>query len=297
MTSRGECWELENQDQRPILAGIAAETVQILESGFYTNAAGARVELAAWIERCVAGSAYFEPDALVEIEAAVLGAPPPGVQTTITIVEESTLTGARALYGEFQRVGVLNFASGRRPGGGFLNGAGAQEESLARSSALYPSLLAHPEYYSAHRHLTGHRYSDRMIYSPDCPVLRDDAGNLLDEPYRVDIITSVAPNAGALARRRRRNGAPLSAILRRRISKILALACSQGCDALVLGAWGCGVFRNDPAVVAGIFAEFLLDGGPFCGRFRHVRFSVMEREDQRRNYLTFAKFIRPYGAR
>ena len=282
---------MEHHEQRPILAGIAAETVQILERGFYTNISGARVDLAAWIERCVAGSAYFEPEALAEIEATVLGAPSPYPRTEIAVVEESSLAGARALDGQsqYQRVGVLSFASGRRPGGGFLNGAGAQEESLARSSALYPSLLAHPEYYSDHRHLTGHRYSDRMIYSPDCPVLRDDADTLLDEPYRVDFITSVAPNAGALAKRRRRSGAPLSAILKRRIGKILALACSQGCDALVLGAWGCGVFRNDPAVVAGIFAELLLEGGPFYGRLRHVRFSVMEREDQRRNYLTFAE--------
>lgn len=281
---------MESRDQRPILAGIAAETVQILERGFYTSASGTRIELAEWIERSVAGSAYFEPEALAEIEATVLGVPPPATRMEIAVVEESTLSGARALarQGEFQRVGVLNFASGRRPGGGFLNGAGAQEESLARSSALYPTLLAHPEYYSAYRHLTGHRYSDRMIYSPNCPVLRDDAGNLLDEPYLVDFITSVAPNAGALVKRRRRSGASLLEILKRRIGKFLALACAQGCDALVLGAWGRGVFRNDPMVVAALFAEFLLESGPFCGRFRHVRFSVMEREDQRRNYLTFA---------
>ena len=63
----------------------------------------------------------------------------------------------------------------------------------------------------------------------------------------------------------------------------------------MLGAWGCGVFRNDPAVVAGIFAELLLEGGPFSGRFRHVRFSVMEREDQRRNYLTFAERLNSFA--
>ena len=225
----------------------------------------------------------------------MLGAQPPGVRTEIAVVEESTLAGARALaqQSEYRRVGVLNFASGKRPGGGFLNGAGAQEESLARSSALYPSLLAQPEYYTAHRQLKSHRYSDRMIYSPACPVFRDDAGRLLDEPYRVDFITSVAPNVGALAKRRGRGGTPVATLVQRRISKILALACAQGCDALVLGAWGCGVFRNDPVVVAGVFGDLLQDGGPFCGRFRHVRFSVMERGDQRHNYLTF---VEQFGA-
>ena len=285
-----ETQTMEQAQERSILAGIAAETLQILEAGCYTSPSGTRIELAAWVQRCVAGSAYFEPEALAELEVTILARQPPSARTEIAVVEESTLAGAQALarQGEFRRVGVLNFASGKRPGGGFLNGAGAQEESLARSSALYPSLLAHPEYYIAHRELKSHRYSDRMIYSPDCPVIRDDAGTLLDEPFLVDFITSVAPNTGALAKRRRHGGMPIATLVERRLRKILALACAQGCDALVLGAWGCGVFRNDPVLVAGLFGGLLQDGGPFSGRFRHVRFSVMEREDRRHNYLTFA---------
>lgn len=276
---------------RTFLAGLAQETIEILRSGAYAVPSGGRVELGAAIERCVAGSLYLQPDELAQLEAHVLSRPPQGTQTEFVVVNESTLAGANALVRarQFERVGVLNFASARRPGGGFLNGAAAQEESLARSSALYSSLTKHPDFYAAHQHPRDPRYSDRMIYSPDCPVFRDDDGDLLSEPFAVDFITSAAPNAGALSSRVRRAGANLRAILKQRAGKVLALACAQGCDALVLGAWGCGAFRNDPNVVSAVFGDLLLPGGPYFGRFAHVRFSVLDASEGQLNLLAFAQ--------
>ncbi len=276
---------------RTALAGLAQETIEILRSGTYAVPPGGRVDLAAAIERCVAGSLYLQPDELAQLEAHVLSSPPRGTQTAFAVVKESTLAGADTLVRTQQvaRVGVLNFASARRPGGGFLNGAAAQEESLARSSALYASLTNFPDFYASHQHPRDPRYSDRMIYSPGCPVFRDDAGDLLREPFAVDFITSAAPNAGALSSRGRRAGANLRAILRQRAGKVLALACAQGCDGLVLGAWGCGAFRNDPAVVSAVFGDLLLPGGPYFGRFAHVRFSVLDASEGQPNWLAFAK--------
>ena len=276
---------------RSVLTGLAQETIEILRRGAYVVPSGERVELAAAIERCVAGSRYWQPDELAQLEAHVLSMPPRQTQTTFAVVNESTLVGAAALVRarHVARVGVLNFASARRPGGGFLNGAAAQEESLARTSALYASLMEFPDFYAAHQHPRDPRYSDRMIYSPGCPVFRDDAGTLLHAPYAVDFITSAAPNAGALSSRGRRAGANLRAILRQRAGKVLALACSQGCDVLVLGAWGCGVFRNDPGVVSGVFGDLLLPGGPYFGRFAHVRFSVLDANEGQPNWLAFAE--------
>ena len=273
---------------RSALATIAEETMEILRVGGYDLPSGGRVDLAAEIVRCVTGSNDWQPDELAQLERRVLGTAPQWAETTFAVFNESSLAGAAALaQGQrFHRVGLLNFASARRPGGGFLNGAAAQEESLARSSALYASLAQFPDFYAVHRRLRDPRYSDRMIYSPGCPVFRDDAGSLLRTPYAVDFITSAAPNAGALSRRNSRAG--LRAILKQRAGKLLALACDQGCDALLLGAWGCGVFRNDPEVVSGVFGELLLPGGAYFGRFAHLRFSVFSTGEDQTNYLAFA---------
>jgi uncharacterized protein (TIGR02452 family) len=61
-----------------------------------------------------------------------------------------------------------------------------------------------------------------------------------------------------------------------RAGKVLALAGRHQCEALVLGAWGCGVFQNDPATVALVFADYLRPDGDFGGRFRHVSFAVYD---------------------
>ncbi|MEH1015450.1 TIGR02452 family protein [Micromonospora sp. CPCC 206060] len=149
------------------------------------------------------------------------------------------------------------FASAKNPGGGFLGGAKAQEESIARSSALYPCLLAAPDFYAFHRAQGDLRYSDRVIISPDVPVIRDDQGRLLDEPYRTTFLTTAAPNLGAIRRNQPEHVDDVPAALVRRARRVLAVAAVHGCRQLVLGAWGCGVFRNDPATVAEAFADAL----------------------------------------
>jgi uncharacterized protein (TIGR02452 family) len=70
-------------------------------------------------------------------------------------------------------------------------------------------------------------------------------------------------------------------------AKLLALAADKGCDALILGAWGCGVFRNDPSMVAQMFADFLLPNGQFWGRFKTVLFSVFDRSDSGKIFVEF----------
>lgn len=166
-------------------------------------------------------------------------------------------------------VAALNFASAKNPGGGFLAGSQAQEESLPRSSALYASLLRAPQFYERHRGARSLLYSDAMIWSPGCPIFRDDDGTLLDEPQLVSFITSAAPNAGAAAKNRPDELPVIPEAFRGRSEYVLALAASEGYKRLVLGAWGCGVFRNDPAVVAEAFMGHLRDGA-WTGRFERV---------------------------
>lgn len=270
---------------------IARDTLEAIEHGHYVNPAGERVELATLVERCVAGTALYEPEAMAALEAEVLASPVGERETAIKFHAESTLAGARALATARNagRVGVLNFASALSPGGGFLSGATAQEETLARSSGLYPSLQTCPAFYRFHHEQDDPIYSDRAIYSPGCPVFKDDDGHYLDQPYCVDFLTCPAPFAGMMDPRDPELRAQLHAVFYARGGKILALFAERGCDALVLGAWGCGAFCNDPEIVAEMFHHYLGDGGVYSTRFRRVRFSILAGPEGPRNYETFRR--------
>ncbi len=256
---------------------IANGTLAALEAGYYTSFDGATVAIGAMLAACVSNTRYYEPDDLDAIYQQVV-VQPGDLATTFAVANETTLQACARLVASqrYQRIGVPNFASARNPGGGFLRGARAQEESLARSAGLYYSLRQYPQFYEYHRALDTTFYSHRMIYSPACPVLRDDAGNWLAQPYTVDFITSPAPNAGAVTRNEPHNRGRIVPTLTARAGRVLALAAHHQCEALVLGAWGCGVFQNDPATVAQVFADYLRPDGVFGGRFRYVSFAVYD---------------------
>jgi uncharacterized protein (TIGR02452 family) len=254
---------------------IAEETVAIVERGSYQSPGGRTVDISPHVERCLADTEFFPPERLKRIRGEVLAVSPVGYETAIEVRNETTLQGiARVLAVNGGPVTALNFASARNPGGGFLGGSQAQEESLARSSALYGSLLRAPEYYERHRRMKSCHYSDAMILSPDCPIIRDDDGELFEEPITATFITSPAPNAGAIAKNDPEEIDQIPETFRQRAEYVLALAAHFGAPTLVLGAWGCGVFRNDPVVVAETFAGHLR--GLWAGRFRRVIFSVLD---------------------
>ncbi|SES04813.1 TIGR02452 family protein [Lentzea albida] len=253
------------------LRAIAHDTVAISERGSYSTPAG---EVAVAVTPAVEGTRLHLPD-------EVLPLPPETGEARIDVTNESTLDASRRLGGD---VAALNFASARSTGGGFLNGAQAQEESIARASALYPCLRAAGEFYAYHRAHGDLTYTDRVIYSPRVPVFKDDEGALLPEPYEVSFLTAAAPNLAAVLRNQpdRADGVPL-ALLRRAI-RVLHVAASHGHRRLVLGAWGCGVFGNDPATVARIFGLALRDNR----YFEHVVFAVLDRQKGTPTFQAFA---------
>jgi len=257
---------------------IAQETLKIIDAGYYHSPEGKRVDIDRAVSACVAGTKYYEPDALLEIEQKVSSYSARFDNTEFEVRNETTLMGAERLARspDLQKIGVLNFASAKNPGGGFLKGAQAQEESLARSSALYKSLVKCPQYYDFHRSHKSLLYSHRMIYSPNCPIFRKDDGTILEQPYLVDFITSPAPNAGAIARHHHEDIAKIRDVVYDRGSKLLSLFADRGCDSLVLGAWGCGVFKNDPSIVSQMFADLLLPRGGLCRNFKTVLFSILD---------------------
>lgn len=179
------------------------------------------------------------------------------------------------------------FRVGKIPGGGFLNGAEAQEEALCRASALYDCLLCARDYYERNRANSSCLYLDLAIATPRVPFFRDDTGELLERPVFASVITAPAPNAGAVKRNEPALALEIEPCLRRRAELVLSAAVSSGIDTLVLGAWGCGVFQNDPSVVAATF-EGLLRGGQFWAtQLRRVVFAVYDPTAAGPNYQSF----------
>lgn len=262
-------------------ARIAAETITIIEAGTYVAPSGRRVDVADAVAQARAASVLITPAERESLrstaERLLSGRSQP---TVFEVTNETTFSAARRLAAvdASNRIAALNFASAKNPGGGFLSGAQAQEESLARASALHACLERHTGYYEANRRCGSPLYTDHLIVAPRVPVFRDDDDNLLEEPWQVTIITCPAPNAGAIAEREPALLAAVEATFRRRIEMVLSAAVAFDQSAIVLGAWGCGVFRNDPALVARLFGEFLLGDGPYRHAFSHVVFAVLDRK-------------------
>ena len=260
---------------------VAAETVAITRRGAYVAPSGRTVPMVDAVRAAVEASVLFTPGEAAGLRgrADAMLAARDARRTTFAVRNETTFTAARRLVDEFGpgKVAALNFASAKNPGGGFLSGSQAQEESLARASALHACLERHATYYDENRRTSSLLYTDHMIVSPRVPVFRDDEDRLLEAPWEVTIVTAPAPNAGAVAKNNAHDGDRIVPTFRRRIEHVLAAVVVFDQSALVLGAWGCGVFGNDPATVAGLFAEFLLNAGPFAGAFERVEFAVLDR--------------------
>ncbi|MFG2210123.1 TIGR02452 family protein [Streptomyces sp. NPDC048638] len=271
------------------LRGMAQETERIVAAGAYRAPGGRLVDIGAAVERARAGTRLYGPEAVAVEDAGA------GARTAFEVTGEGSLTAGRRLAeAGGGPLAVLNFASARNPGGGYLNGAQAQEEALCRGSALYTCVREAPEFYAAHRAEPSPFYSDRVILSPGVPVFRDDRGVLLEVPYTAGFLTSAAPNAGVIARQRPDETGRVAGALVARAERVLEVAAAGGHRQLVLGAWGCGVFRNDPTRVAGAFAAHLLDGGRFADRFDRVVFAVL---DRRADSPTRAAFAEVFPAR
>jgi len=275
------------------------ETVAAVAAGGYRTEDGTWVSIAASVAAAVAGTKLVRPGSVAGAASTGAGAslravssPPlavPGGRTPATNIrvtgETTTAAGAR-----LARTGtpttLLCFASAKNPGGGFLGNAKAQEEDLARTSALYACQSAHGAFYAANRREKSLLYTDHLLWSPRVPFFRDDAHRWLPEAevFHANVVTSPAPNAGEY---RRAASAPETAhnpaaateaireTLRRRAGQVLAVAAAEAPGShLVLGAWGCGVFRNDPRDVAAAFAEHLLPCTPIASSFASITFAV-----------------------
>lgn len=195
----------------------------------------------------------------------------------VTVVNSSAVMEAS----KFSSAMILNFASAVHAGGGYIRGANAQEESLCRCSGLYNILKEYEQHYKTHRDLDNTMYTDAMIYSPLVPFFKDDYGFETDKKY-FDVLTAAFPNN----RSKEHSNQLLVTTYERRIRKVLAIASARKQSNVILGAWGCGAFGNDPELVAMSFAKVLKTVWPFD----NIVFAVMDNRDEKL-LSTFKKYI------
>lgn len=157
-----------------------------------------------------------------------------------------------------------------------MGGSQAQEESLARSSSLYPSLMAHPAYYAANRRAGDTFYNSNLIYSPQVVFFVNDAGQYLDEYKTADVITMPAVNKGALSVLDDDVQRRIDEVMMERIRYVLAVSEQHHVDTLILGAWGCGVFRNHPEDIARNFRDVLREKPGF--NIPNIVFAILDRD-------------------
>jgi uncharacterized protein (TIGR02452 family) len=223
----------------------------------------------------------------------------------VVVSGKRSLEAAEAYAKQGKKVCVLNFASATTPGGGVVNGSSAQEECICRCTTLYPCLKNDglwTSFYAPHRKAANPLYNNDCIYTPDVCVFKSDTNFPeplpRDEWWKVNILTCAAPNL----RERPSNPmnphagykpakvtpAELETLLASRIRRIFEVAVENENEVLILGAFGCGAFRNPPEIVAKVFYDVMQD---FLGYFDSIEYAIYHTEREVANYEAFQKIM------
>lgn len=213
----------------------------------------------------------------------------PAMETKIILSGKRTFQAASGYQGK--KVAVLNFANNHDIGGAPFS-AGAQEESLCRCSTLYPCLQAcyetfyKPHIEAFHKKSMTAMGNDDLIYTPDVLVFKSDESepHMLppEEWFHVNIITSAAPECFAYTTL----PSDYKNIIRSRLKQVLDVAAAEGNEVLILGAWGCGAFRNPTFTVAMTFLDLLQNY--HC--FETVEFAIGDKYSK--NYEAFERALK-----
>ncbi len=223
----------------------------------------------------------------------------------VIVSGKRSLEAAESYAKQGKKVCVLNFASATNPGGGVVNGSSAQEECICRCTTLYPCLNTDQMwnvFYKPHRKTANPLYNNDCIYTPNVCVFKSDMN--FPEPlskdgwWGVNILTCAAPNlrerpsnmmnlhAGNTAAKI--TPSELETLLTARIRRIFEVAVANGNEVLILGAFGCGAFRNPPQLVARVFNK-VMQG--FLCYFDTIEYAVYYTEREVANYEAFRKIM------
>lgn len=224
----------------------------------------------------------------------------------VVVSGKRSLEAAEVYAKQGKKVCVLNFASATNPGGGVVNGSSAQEECICRCTTLYPCLNTDAmwtAFYKPHRKAANPLYNNDCIYTPDVCVFKSDTNfpEILpkDEWWSVNILTCAAPNlrerpsnamnlyAGDTAAKITQT--ELEKLLTARIKRIFEIAIANGNEVLILGAFGCGAFRNPPEIVAKVFNTLMQD---YLSYFDTIEYAVFHTEREVANFEAFKSIIK-----
>lgn len=222
------------------LKTLGAATQELLAKGSYVDSGGTRHDIAAQVAQAVSATRCYDPDELSNLLESCRTEPTQPSPPTIELTPETTQAATERLVRSGRAdVSLLNFASARNVCGGFRSGARAQEEDIARSSALSVCLgqsKVEKGYYGINRKPKNRStlYTDRLVYTPQCPFFRVE-GETLVPPYYPAIVSAPAPNYGA-AVPRHADEDEFQETYRRRAAYALAVMKSHGHKTIVLGA-------------------------------------------------------------
>lgn len=263
------------------LARVFEDTMSMIKADYYLGTA---------IDSSVKNTVLYSPDAEMKLPKN------PAYFTEISVSRKRSFEAAKELWNNFSdsKIAVLNFASAVNPGGNVMGGSMAQEESLCRCSTLYPCLaqpFLYSNYYNYNRDHIIISGTDACIYTPDVLVIKTDTDIPERLPcedwYNVDIITCAAPylcrNKDAISEEEQ------YIIHCQRARRIISAAIIGGDDILILGAFGCGAYRNNPWAVAKAYKDVLSE---YDGYFRCVEFAVFCSSEESENYKAFAETFR-----
>ena len=232
-------------------------------------------------------------------------APSKSENAKVVVSGKRSLEAAESYAKQGKKVCVLNFAPATNPGGGVVNGSSAQEECICRCTTLYPCLNTDTmwdAFYKPHRKAANPLYNNDCIYTPDVCVFKSDIN--FPEPlskedwWSVNILTCAAPNlrerpsnymnphAGNTAAKI--TPKELEKLLAARICQIFEIAVANENEVLILGAFGCGAFRNPPETVAKVFNTVMQD---YLRYFDTIEYAVFHTEREIANYVAFKKII------
>jgi uncharacterized protein (TIGR02452 family) len=252
-------------------AEIFKDTLNFVKSGYNNGNKHISID-----NECIISEFFDKPEELIKQAAS---------NTKFSVINSDCLEAAQLLLDSGSNPCVLNMASRQNPGGGVIDGAGAQEENLFRRTNLFMSLYQFTQYANEYG-LEKSKYSYPLnrdsggIYSGNITVFRASEKNgyrLLNNPFKLSFVSVPAINRPGLIEK---NGLyfltdQMVEPTKEKIRTILRISGKYKHDSLVLGAFGCGAFANPPNHMARLFKDVLTEN-EFIDFFKHIVFAIID---------------------